>query len=129
MTVKSIHHCKACNGQVHQAQRVNSTRAADGNKELLQVFDVCMIAVDGSTRGTTDKKNIAVLITQIVPHTSPATKITTYRYQCLTKVGYLAKTQDISVLEYKSQLTGTFMGIHVTMGDVSVKLSVNKASR
>jgi hypothetical protein len=71
---------RARSGQVYQAQRVNSGRAADGGKEFLQAFDVCMIAVDGNTRGATAKRNIPVLITQIVPYTSPATKITTYRY-------------------------------------------------
>jgi hypothetical protein len=85
---------RVCSGQVCQAQRVNSARAGDGYKEFLQVFDVCMIAVDGNTRGATDKRNIPVLFTQVVPYTSPATKITTYRYMCLTKVGFLAKTKD-----------------------------------
>jgi hypothetical protein len=73
------------------------TRATDGYKELLKDFDVCSIAVDGNTRGVTDKRNIPVLITQVVPYTSPATKITTYRYKGLKKVGFLAKTQDRSV--------------------------------
>jgi hypothetical protein len=54
---------------------VNSARAPDGYKELLQVFDVCTIAVDENTKGTTDKRHIPVLITQIVLYTSPATKI------------------------------------------------------
>jgi hypothetical protein len=35
---------RARSGQVCQAQRVNSARAADGDKELLQVFDFCTIA-------------------------------------------------------------------------------------
>jgi hypothetical protein len=56
-------------------------------------------AVDGNTRGATDKRNIPVLITQLVPYTICATKLTTYRYKCLTKVGFLAKTQDSSVLD------------------------------
>jgi hypothetical protein len=76
---------------------VNSTRAADGYKEFLQVFDVCTIAVDGNTRGATDKRSIPVVI---------AAKITNCRYKCLTKVGYLVKTQERSFLEYKLQLTG-----------------------
>jgi hypothetical protein len=87
-----------------------------------------MIAVDGNTRGATDKRNIPVLITQIVPYTSPATKITTYRYKCLTKVGFLSKNQDRSVLDYKPNLTGTFMGIDAASADVSMRLSVNEAS-
>jgi hypothetical protein len=77
-------YCKAHSGQVCQAQRANSSRAADGYKD--QVFDVCMIAVDGNTRGATDKRNIPVLVSQIVPYTSPATKITTHRYKYLTKM-------------------------------------------
>jgi hypothetical protein len=88
---------------------VSSARAADGYKAFLQVFDACMIAVDGSTRGATDRSNIHVLITQIVPCTSPATKITTKRYKCLTKVRFMAKTQDRSVLDYKPNLTGALI--------------------
>jgi len=37
---------RVCSSQVHQAQRVNRARAADGYKEFLQVFDVCVIAAD-----------------------------------------------------------------------------------
>ncbi len=73
---------------------MSSARAADGYKEFLQVFNVCTIAVDGNIRGATDKRNIPVLVTQIVPYTSPVTKITTYRYKYLTKVGFLAKPQE-----------------------------------
>jgi hypothetical protein len=69
-----------------------------------------------------------VLITQVVPYTNPVTKITTYRYKCLTKVGCLAKTQDRSVLDFKPNLTGTLMGIDVASTDVSMRLSVNEAS-
>jgi hypothetical protein len=108
---------------------VNRARAVDGFKKFLQVFDVCMIAVDGNTTCSTDKRKIPVLITQIVPYTSPATKITTYRYKCLTKVGFLSKTQDRSVLDYKPNLTGNLMGMDVASTDVSVRLSVYEASR
>jgi hypothetical protein len=37
---------RVCSSQVHQAQRVNRARAANGYKEFLQVFDVCVIAAD-----------------------------------------------------------------------------------
>jgi hypothetical protein len=72
---------------------VNSARAAD-YKDFLQVFDVCAIAIAGNTRGVLDKRCIAVLITQVVPYTSPATKVTNYRYKCLPKMGYLERNQD-----------------------------------
>jgi len=85
---KRCNNAMVCSEQVHQAQRVNSASAADSYKEFLHVFDVCTIAMDGNKRGT-DKRNIPVLITQIIPYTSTATKISTYRYKCLTKVGYL----------------------------------------
>jgi len=109
---------RAHSGQVRQAQRVNSTRAAD-YKGFLQVFDVCTIAMNGNTRGATDKRCIAVLITQVVPYTSPTTKATTYRYTWLTKVGYLARNQDWSDLDYKPNLTGTLMGIDAASADGS----------
>jgi len=32
---------------------------------------------------------IPVLITQVIPYTAPATKITICRYKCLAKVGFL----------------------------------------
>jgi hypothetical protein len=62
-------------------------------KELLQVFDACTIAVDGNTIGATDKRNIPVLITQIVPYTSPVTKNNTYRYKSLTNFCQKIKTE------------------------------------
>jgi hypothetical protein len=108
---------------------VNSARAADSYKKFLQVFDVRMIAVDGNTRCATDKSNILVLITQIVPCTSPATRITSNRHKGLTKVGYLAKSQDRSVLEYEPHLTGTLMGINIATADLSVRTTVNEASQ
>jgi hypothetical protein len=98
---------------------VNSARARDGCKEFLQVFDVCTIAVDGSTRGASDKRNIPVLIARVLPYTSPAPKITTYRYKCPTNVGFLAKTQDRSGLDCKPNLTGTLMGIDIASTDES----------
>jgi hypothetical protein len=55
-------------------------------QELQMVTKSSMIAVDGNTRGATNKRKIPILISQVVPYTCPATKISTYRYECLTKV-------------------------------------------
>jgi hypothetical protein len=43
------------------------------------------------TRNNRMKRKKKEKIAQIVPYTSPTTKITTYRYKCLTKVGFLSK--------------------------------------
>jgi len=43
-------------------------------------------------------------------------------------VGFLAKEQDRSVLDYMPNLTGTLMGIGVASADVFVRLTIDEAS-
>jgi hypothetical protein len=63
--------------------------------------------------GDTDKRGIPVMVTLMVPYTSPTTKVTTCRHKCLSKFGYLAKNQDRMLLDFRPQLTGTLLGIDV----------------
>jgi hypothetical protein len=128
MTVQSLYHCKGMQWPSLSGTKSEQCLSCRWLQGVPASFWSLHISCRGNTRDAPDKRNIPVLITQ-VPYTTPATKITTYRYKCLTKVGFMAKTQNRSVLDYKPYLTGTLMGIDVASPDASMRLSVNKASQ
>jgi hypothetical protein len=61
--------------RVRHVKTVSATRGADDFKEKLEEFDICIIKVDGTTRGATDKQGIPVMDAWVVPFTSPTVKV------------------------------------------------------
>ena len=118
---------RAGRGQERQAIRCNRGRGRE-YKEVLEENDICLVNIPAKVRGATDKKCIAVMVTQVIPYTNPRTNVTNYRYKCLTSKGYLNKNMDRSALEYRPSLTADLMGIDVNTADKNTKLSLEQAN-
>jgi hypothetical protein len=118
---------KASQGQEKQARRVNASRSND-YKEILEVGDICLIRIEGTTKAATDKGAICVKVTRVRPYTSPTNGLS-YRYRVCTRDGYIDKLQLRNTLEYQEQLTAEIMGIDETKEDFLTGLSVTEASK